>query len=141
MSKKSAWKRFEAPGGFQYDYLGASALSDDEASMAAADLARQIRARKGGSEDAQDWVLLVLRLPESLQQVLLDQLDRGNLMTGIGQSGWPTDASIVANMRDRFGGEGQAFPAEVTWTVVNDPRQWREDVSQTVSGQQFMLMA
>lgn len=133
MSRKSAWKRFDAPGGFQYDYPDASMLSDDEA--------RQIRARKGGIEGAQDWVLLVLQLPERLQQVLLDQLDRGNLMTGIGQSGWPTEASIVANMRDRFGGEGQVFPAEVTWTMVNDPRQWREDVSQTVAGQKFMLMA
>lgn len=141
MSRKSAWKRFDAPGGFQYDYPDASMLSDEEAAVAASDEARQIRARKGGIEGAQDWVLLVLQLPEKLQQVLLDQLDRGNLMTGIGQSGWPTEASIVANMRDRFGGEDQVFPAEVTWTMVNDPHQWREGVSQTVAGQKFMLMA
>ncbi len=141
MSRKTAWKRFEAPGGFQYDYQGAAALSESEAASAAADMARQIRARLGEPQRAEDWIALVLRLPEGLQQVLLDQLDRGNLMTGIGQSGWPTEASIVANMRDRFGAEGQVFPAEVTWSVLNDPRQWREDVSQTVAGQEYMLMA
>lgn len=141
MNRKTAWKRFEAPGGWQYDYPGAAALSESEAATVAADLARQIRARRLAPESAEDWIGLVLRLPEGLQQVLLDQLDRGNLMTGIGQSGWPTEASIVANMRDRFGGEGRVFPAEVTWTVVDDPRQWREDVSQTVAGQEFMLMA
>lgn len=141
MNRKTAWKRFEAPGGWQYDYPGAAALSESEAAAVAADLARQIRARRLAPERADDWIGLVLRLPEGLQQVLLDQLDRGNLMTGIGQSGWPTEASIVANMRDRFGGEGLVFPAEVTWTVVDDPRQWREDVSQTVAGHEFMLMA
>lgn len=141
MSEKSAWKRFHTSVGFQYDYPDALALSEDEAAAAAAHVARQIRACKSGTEGAQGWVLLVLQLPESLQKVLLDQLDRGNLMTGIGQSGWPTDASIVAKMRDRFGGDGRVFPAEVTWTLVNDPRQWREDVSQTVAGQEHMLMA
>jgi hypothetical protein len=140
MSRKTTWKRFEAPGGFQYDYPGAAALSDDEAASIAADLARQIRARLAEPERTEDWIALVLRLPEGLQQVLLNQLDRGNLMTGIGQSGWPAQDSIVANMRDRFGGEGQVFPADVTWTVLNDPRQWRENVSQIVDGQEFMLM-
>lgn len=140
MSKKSTWKRFDAPGGFQYNFRDASSLSDDDAAAAAADETRQIRACKSGTEGVQDWVLLVLQLPKSLQQVLLDQLDHGNLMTGNGQSGWPTNASIVANMRHRFGGEGQVFPAEVTWTVVNDPRQWREEV-RTVEGQEFMLIA
>ena len=62
MIKRSAWKRFPTPGGFQYGYPEASMLSNEQAAMAAGDVARQIRARKSGIEGAQDWVLLALRL-------------------------------------------------------------------------------
>ncbi|SEK30154.1 hypothetical protein SAMN05216359_101349 [Roseateles sp. YR242] len=141
MSGKNSWKRTKGTGGIQYDYSGALALSAGDAAAAAADMAQQIRGRTSQLGSADDWVAMVLRLPDALRHVLLDQLDQGNLLTGIGQSGWPAPNSIVANFRDRFGVEGQKLPPEVALQVVNDPHQWRENISQIVDGQEHMLMA
>lgn len=139
MSIKAAWKRIKSPGGIQYIFANALSLSDEQAATHAVDMAKQIRAAT--MDHARDWLALVLRLPQDLREVLLDQLEHGNLMTGIGQSGWPTEHSIVANLRNRFDGKGRVFPAAVTWTVLNDPHQWLEGVSQSVDGQEFLLVA
>lgn len=141
MNSKTSWKRVKGTAGLQYVHSGALALSADDAAAVAKDMAQQIRERAVQADSAEDWVAMVLRLPVGLRQVLLDQLDRGNLLTEIGQSGWPASESIVANFRDRFGVEGQSLPAEVALQVVNDPRQWRENISQIVDGQEHMLMA
>lgn len=141
MSGKNLWKRGKGTGVIQYDYSGALALSAKDAAAAAADMAKQIRNRESQIASADDWVAMALRLPDALRHVLLDQLDQGNLLTGIGQSGWPARDSIVANFRDRFGVDGQKLPPEVALQVVNEPHQWRENISQIVDGQEHMLMA
>ncbi|WAC70938.1 hypothetical protein OU995_15100 [Roseateles sp. SL47] len=116
-------------------------MAPSEVALAAAEMARQIRDRQSNPASCDDWIGLVLTLPSALRDVLLHQLDRGNLMTHIGQSGWPSPDSIVANFRDRFGVDDQALPPEVALQVVNDPRQWLENISQIVDGQEHMLMA
>ncbi|WP_431286631.1 hypothetical protein [Roseateles chitinivorans] len=138
MTHHSAWRRFSAPGGDQFDFPWAS-MSDEEAASTARLHAHEIRARQPDPHAAKDWISLTYRLPADLRQVLLDELDRGNLMIGIGQTGWPTSRGIVATMRDRFH-EGRTWPQSVSWSVLDDPRQWREDVVQRVDDQDFMLM-
>jgi hypothetical protein len=43
-------------------------------------------------------------------------------------------------MRDRFHGDGRAWPPGVVWHQVNDIRQWRENVAEILDGQEFLLM-
>jgi hypothetical protein len=139
MTDHLAWRRSSAPGGDQFDFRRAS-MSDEDAAATARQHAHEIRARQRDPHAAKDWISLTYRLPADLRQVLLDELDRGNLMIGIGQVGWPTPRAIVATMCNRFHGQGRTWPQNVTWSVLDDPRQWREDVVQRVDDQDFMLM-
>lgn len=138
----AGWRRLPSPDGLLFRCSAGSAETpDDDVAGIAREHAAQIRARHQDPAIAADWISLVYRLPDGLCQVLLEELDQGNLMVEIGESSWPSPRCIVAMMRDRFHGEGRTWPSGVFWHVVNDPRQWREDVSESVDGQEFLLMA
>ncbi|RZI55587.1 MAG: hypothetical protein EOP37_27540 [Rubrivivax sp.] len=115
-------------------------MSEADAAAIASTFAAEIRARVQDPCAARDWISLVYRLPAGLRQVLLEELDRGNLLVDIGESAWPGPQSIVGMMRDRFHGEGRTWPPGVAWHQVNDIRQWREDVAEILDGQEFLLM-
>ncbi|UXH80619.1 hypothetical protein [Roseateles amylovorans] len=115
-------------------------MSEADAATLAGSFAVEIRARRQDPMGARDWIWLVYRLPDGLRQVLLEELDQGNLLVEIGESSWPSPRSIVGTLRDRFHGQGRRWPEGVVWHEVNDPRQWREDVAETRDGQEFLLM-
>ncbi|WP_431257462.1 hypothetical protein ACQ86G_22875 [Roseateles chitinivorans] len=140
--ERSSWRRYPSPDGLQFRCSASPhAIPDADAAATAREHAAQIRARHQDPAIAADWISLVYRLPDGLRQVLLEELDQGNLMVEIGESSWPSPRCIVAMMRDRFHGEGKTWPHGVVWHVVNDPRQWREDVAEMMEGQEFLLMA
>ncbi|HEY1395449.1 hypothetical protein [Roseateles sp.] len=141
MSKPSSWSRWPSSPHLRFRCsTNWHAMSDEEAATIAGTSAAEIRARVRDPSTAADWVSLVYRLPEGLRQVLLEELDRGNLLVEIAESSWPTPRSIIGTMHDRFHGEGRTWPPGVVWQQVNDPRQWREDVSEILDDQEFLLM-
>jgi hypothetical protein len=115
-------------------------MSGADAAAIAGGCAAEVRARQLDPCAAADWISLVYRLPDGLRQVLLDELDRGNLLVEIAESSWPTPRCVIGTMRDRFQGEGRTWPPGVVWHQVNDPRQWREDVAEILDDQEFLLM-
>ncbi len=138
--RRKGWTRGSTPQGTHFAYVQAGHESADDITAAAAEMATQIRTRQSDGVEADDWVALILRMPEGLRNVLLDQLDRGNLLRSI-STGWPHPDSIVALFRDCFDVAAQDLPPGVLLEIVNDPRQWRENISEKKDGQEHMLMA
>lgn len=134
------WKQTRVPDGHQFDLVLPNDLSPDDVAAIARDQRHQIQAGHINASPRTDWVSLANQLPKELREVLLVELERANPVVGIGQTGWPSPGSIVVTMRDRFAVQTHALPPAVTWTVLNDPRQWREDMIQVVDGVEHLLI-
>lgn len=141
MTTRSSWSRYRCPAGIGFMHSKKlPVLSDADAAALANEYAAEIRARRQAPAAAKDWISLVYRLPDGLRQVLLEELDRGNLLVEIAESSWPSPRCIIGTMRDRFHGDGRACPPGVVWHQVNDIRQWRENVAEILDGREFLLM-
>ena len=141
MTTRSSWSRYRCPAGIGFMHSKKlPVLSDADAAALAKEYAAEIRARRHAPAAATDWISLVYRLPDGLRQVLLEELDRGNLLVEIAESSWPSPRCIIGTMRDRFHGDCRAWPPGVVWHQVNDIRQWRENVAEILDGQEFLLM-
>lgn len=111
MTTRSSWSRYRCPAGIGFMHSKKlPVLSDADAAALANEYAAEIRARRQAPAAAKDWISLVYRLPDGLRQVLLEELDRGNLLVEIAESSWPSPRCIIGTMRDRFHGDGRACP-------------------------------
>lgn len=135
------WRKTSSKIGFNYSLLLNGRMGEADFRLLAAEQLREIRLLENEDADPVGWFSVVFSLPLALRQVLIQQLERGNLITVIGGSGWPNENSIVVNMMHRFGVTATDLPPEVGLQIVNDPRQWLENISQIVDGQEHMLMA
>lgn len=91
-------------------------------------------------EPAPAWLPLLKRLPAALRTALIAELRAGNQVTGIASTGWPSEGSIVVNMRERFTAARRALPPAVVWRELDDPHYAREELSQKVDAVEFLII-
>jgi hypothetical protein len=92
-------------------------------------------------EFAAGWLRLARQLPQALRLALIFELELGNVMKGIGRSGWPNEDSIVVNVSERFNlASRQKVLSEVRWRRLDDPHYCREELSQKVNGVEYLII-
>lgn len=87
------------------------------------------------------WLGLVRQLPDGLRNALLDELRAGNGLCQVNLANWPSEGSIVVNMRNRFSAASQAPPPGVRWNDVNDIHYCMEELSQKVGLVEHLIIA
>lgn len=90
-------------------------------------------------EDEQEWYKIIRRLPGSLRAALLAELKRGNYETSL-NTDWPQTGSIVITLGSSFKSNFAKSKLGVKKSKTNDPHYWRQDVSQTVNGVDYLMI-
>lgn len=90
--------------------------------------------------DEQGWHNLAWRLPAGLRSALIKELEAGNWIVSISDTGWPHPGSVVVTMCERFHATRRAPPHGVSWRAVNVPHYWREELSENSGGTEFLLI-
>ena len=93
-----------------------------------------------GATDEQGWLNLAWRLPDGLRSALIKELEAGNWIASISDTGWPHQGSVVVTMCKRFDATRRAPPHGVSWRSVNVPHYWREELSENSGGTEFLLI-
>lgn len=141
MKKDLAWKDNSNGKLLQYDFSPPSQWPEDRtAAEQAATLALLENLGLDGSSSKPGWLRLARGLPDALRIALIAELRAGNQLTSIGSTGWPSDGSIVVNMKKRFSAARYSPPPGVTWRELNDPHYCREELSQKVGLVEFLLI-
>lgn len=141
MKNDLAWKDNSSAGLLQYDFAPPNQWTRERVAAeqeAIANLVEGSNAKSASSAPA--WLRLAMRLPDALRAALVIELRAGNQLTGIGSTGWPTESSVVVNLRERFSTVRQAPPSGVAWRELNDPHYCREELSQKVDSVEFLII-
>ncbi len=141
MENDSAWKETRSGDLMQCDFARPPDWTSERVAAAQEEFAALIEKSDWDARvPAPGWLQLARRLPSALRAALVAELRAGNVLTGIGSSGWPNDGSIVVNMRERFSAARRAPSAGVVWRELNDPHYAREELSQKVDSVEFLII-
>ena len=140
MAKDPAWKNNSSGDLLQFDFAPPAKWTEERVRQEQAAIAAALSDAAGDDKAASGWLTLAQRLPDGLKAALLAELRAGNLLTGIGSSGWPSEGSIVVNMRERFTAARTDAPAGVIWRELNDPHYCREELSQKAGDVEYLII-
>lgn len=141
MENPLPWKDSSDGGLLQYDFAPPSQWTPERVAAEQAVIAARLEDPHFVAGSATPgWLRLARRLPAGLRIALVAELRAGNQLTGIASAGWPSEGSIVVNMRERFTTARQAPSPGVIWRELNDPHYAREELSQKVDEVEFLII-
>ena len=85
-------------------------------------------------------IAMLRAMPDGLRTCLLAELRRGNRLLAVDQPDWPQPGSIFVSLADVFHPSTRSLSPEVHWRDVNDPRWWREELTQVDAGVEHMVV-
>jgi len=142
MDDDLAWQDNSGGRLLQYDFAPPAGWSAARIAAAHAAFAEALadRAATVGTP-APGWLALARSLPAPLRAALLAELRAGNRLTAIGSTGWPSDGSIVVNLRERFMAARRGVPDGVRFRILDDPHYAREELSHKAGAVEFLILA
>lgn len=90
-------------------------------------------------KNEQEWHKIISGLPSGLRTALLAELKLGNCVTSLDMN-WPQAGSIVITLGSSFISKFAKSKLGVKYSKTNDPHYWRQDVSQTVNGVDYLMI-
>ncbi|HEX9173962.1 MAG TPA: hypothetical protein VF861_15020 [Telluria sp.] len=125
----------------QYDFEPPSQWTPERVAAEQAEIAALLeQSHPAAGASAPGWLRLARRMPDELRTALIAELRAGNQLTGIASTGWPSEGSVVVNMRERFKAARRAPPPAVVWRQLDDPHYAREELSQKVDAIEFLII-
>jgi hypothetical protein len=142
-AKDIPWKRTSSGSIVQLDLQVEKLAKTGELSRTSEYILRTLKDLEASNwlSTTQEWERLLARLPKELLNILIQELEHGNVITGIGQPNWPQKESVIVNIMNRFSERDWYLIPQVKWTNLNDPHYWREDVAQAAFGVTHYLIA
>ena len=143
MRNNTCWKDNSNEHAVQFDFVPPKNWNADHVDAEQHSIAQTLIDLGSNSlkREAPSWIGLAKKLPQELLRVLIQELNSGNKMMGIGSSNWPSEGSIVVNLCDRFGAASHTASGETKWRRLDDPHYCREEVSQMLRGVEYLIIA
>lgn len=88
-----------------------------------------------------EWLRLIQNMPNTLKKILLSELQHKNKIVSISRNDWPNPGSIVINVSDRFQETNRTAYPYTHWRLLNDPHYYREEISESCNGIEYLLIA
>ena len=90
-------------------------------------------------ENKYEWIEQLKYIPENLMKIMINEMERGNILKSISNNNWPNNGSIVVSFKDKFHNENKKIKG-TQWREINDPHYCKEEIAEFFNEVEYLLI-